>query len=340
MQQVHLYLLAAIALCCCIAPVQAQVVHMTPDAEGTLTKVHQGLQKVRSAIYGNCHLIVIETQVTTESGKGNESQRSESEKRRYEYWSRENKYFRVDTLSGKPGEETVVLERTIITPERFVDFQRSKSNILVVTRWGATSNDILEQLSRFRFVQGSTRRFPPYIEAWYADYKHLPNLQRDMKSDLRQEISVSSEANGLVRVTNVAVSGTGKSVTKSTTNIVCDNGHDGVINSFQTKAFFPDSSSSHSSVKYEYSEDTTQYIPKRVIDDWTFTNGKRALVTTEVSLAELGPAPLAVFSIEGFGVEHDAQSVSWTRRGIMLGIGTAMVLLYFLLRPRKASGGG
>jgi hypothetical protein len=280
--------------------------------EETLAKFHQSFEQTRE-IYGNCYLEGV-TRIEARNSQNNVVNSGVRKYEKFKFWSRENRYFRIDWFD----ESDDLTGRLIVRPEGFVGFA-SEHGKLVVREVGqyAQGVDLLRENAFYcdavnsMGTVGIERCFEPVIEGIKAF--HVGNLPPNLSfkgnsSDGIFFFSVDHESGrfeGKIRDrTPFVLLDTSARTTK-----------DGALIHDNSKILRYDPSLAGGKIPVEVDE--LYYGIKR---------------STQVYKIEAVPQPISIFSLEehGFGTTW-----VWMRRIVILCIGLGLFGAYLAYRRKK-----
>lgn len=226
------------------------------------------------------------------------------------FWSRDGKYFRIDTMEEKKG-NFEVKQRIVVRPEGFVKMDREpNSGRLVITDFG-TEEEGLWDLYGYQFFRSSIR----------GDFALLDQVNNDEKLKLEDV---------LLNGTETTVRFIGLSPEDSSTFVyeyVIDSER-GVCVKWSASVFKDGVKVGGATVVKEYSNEITDLCPvklKAVYENY----GNYSFTSTRTKF-KMEPAPLGLFDL---GIQGHTSSRVWYRRFllflvIVLGVGGWLVSKY------------
>lgn len=298
--------------------------------------LHQLFTKIREVDYGNTHLKI----------KYTESTRSPSSESSLVsniiYWSRDGKYFRVDTevIACSDQNRIGLKTRLIVRPEGFVALENSKAESqLAVVNWGVEADGI-DRIQSMDFIGASTRCVGVYEgEIPFGgdkDYQlnKLSNKVRAHYSPISLDNS-QSESNLILRTRFKYEEG---GVLNSGIYNVTYDITEGTVLRYELEQSESGNNPDELRVVKEYDYTKNKRIPSRIV--YRRTNPGAAAkvdyeyVTTEVDWT---PVPMGIFSLDNMGGGNVASN-AWIRRLIILVFGLSIVGVYAAYRWRTKRG--
>jgi hypothetical protein len=304
---------------------------------------------VRKQKYGNVHFSVLETYKVTELN-GKSLRVTEQE-----FWTRDNKYFRLDTeiiRSRNTSKPTGNRRRLIAAPDGYVElWALSDEAPMTITGWGDFS-DGLEQIDDNFSFQAAARLDRFFFAGADAVVNELFSLQRD-DADYRdipgeyELVDASLSPDGSVLDIDFRWStvfgGEPRNVEAS---MKCDVEH-GVVLYYKAK-HWGDDFSYHFEEEKQYDWENFGCIPKLYFSQGAYSeeaglSGVRAYsksYTREITLQSVDwePVPLGVFSLEGQGLTSVRVESVWSRRLWTLLLGLLLFGIVFLVKWMRQRG--
>jgi hypothetical protein len=264
-----------------------------------LAELVQAIVRVQRDAYGSIHAVF--TQRTDDAGVVSLVE--------VEFWSRENKFFRVD-IHGKSGTNAKkTMSRLIVRPEGFFRLKASSEDNLAIAGYG-TSLEGMEQLySESFFRAGETLGFGPKLEAISTELSQKsPQSSWEIISiqpvppDIEEITFGLKEYTWQVRIRSPLTAIFSVSVNKASTKDAVNR---------TTREFSPDGVLKKSVCRVERS------------------NGSILKEEITLDFVKQVENPMGLFSIEAQGV---SQGNIWVRRLLILSAGLALLGIYFAYR--------
>jgi hypothetical protein len=286
---------------CCFSYVSAQ----ESGLRTKLIHIHEDLEAVRNDVYGNCRLEGVES-----IDKGDSKQVVP-----FRFWSLENKYFRMDMLS-QDGSKVMV--RIVLRPDGYVIFKDAGGGLALSERSQDPEKGML-MLYQHQAYLGSTRIFNNLLaETTFADEAGLKGFAKP--SDKAKRVARGdSNTNGEFELTMDFSTDTASS--RYTTTFSEANRH--VLKRFSFQSNNGSALVSEIKASYEYS-DQSKVVPIK-FSEKSIRERITSSRETKITLVELKPQPIGLFSFEAQGISESFLAGTWIRRLVILGIGVALI---------------
>ncbi len=317
-------------------------------------------RRVRVDKYGNVHFVMTESVKATFKGKEPRELVKE-----YKVWSREDKYFRIDTTiltSHNLQQQVGSRRRFIVRPEGYlILFSPSVDKSMAVMGWG-TMEDGMGLLFGNDFIQGAAR-LPSLgqpadiiVEELFSSESYLPDLyKRPIAKDAVEAqdsltLNVKWQSQTKVTLQNAArLPGDGLELRWTsedleepfgihTISMQCDP-KNGSIRSFNDEFKVAGKPTMSQQTSHEYGPEGLGCIPRRDVRHVVNYPGEpresvsvRECLTREISWE---PVPLGMFSFEAQGFLRDGSERVWVRRLVIAAIGISMLVVALLIKRRR-----
>ncbi|MGB7327729.1 MAG: hypothetical protein WBD31_22820, partial [Rubripirellula sp.] len=240
----------------------------------------------------------------------------------YEFWSRENRYFRLDIYrpASSTSKSTKARQRLIVRPEGFALLETSAdSEQFAVTAFGSSAEG-LDRLLAMPTVHSSTRA---YLILTIEDL-----LKSEYESGAKRRIVDYKLEGDMLTWDSKYTSGD----TVIASRIVCNVKH-GVCLQYEARSIKAGEISSDVSVERVFDFNTHRSIPVNEVVVVRKPKSSEKSERRNTLFVDWQPVDMSVFDIAG--VSNDAPRGSpWLRRIATLVIGSLLVGAYLLLRQR------
>ena len=337
--QIVVKMLSCASICLTICAVLATTDVVNSDAldfnsTAAMVAFLESWTKTQEVDYGNVHFVMNETH------DGRSPKRSWHVVTEIKFWSRENRYFRMDsvTLESTAAEtKKGSRSRIVVEPDGFVLLYSDSENApLTIRAWGSF-DDGLSRLAGNFFFRAAANGFGP-TSPWDAFCKFVPE---------RFEPEVHERAR-LIRIGDVTLGDDGASLEIVFTRtkepyfdesvIVCDVPH-GVVLKYDNKTSKEGIPERTYKVERQYDFQKFRSIPKWDRQELTYPAGDGYTRTHVTKLVSWDSVPLGIFSLDAQGLIGVKSGSAWPRRMLTLAVGLALLGLYGLvtwLRKRSS----
>ncbi len=309
----------------------------TPSRKETLeiaSTLHSGFEKIRKEDYGNVTFTVEDTQSV--KSKGIETTQISE----ITYWSRENKFFRVDTevIGGTDKESIGQKTRLIVRPEGYVKFMTLEPRgQLAIVELGSLAEG-RSSLGGMNFMHASTRCITtsegevPFGNV--GDF-HLNEVSKKLK-DFYSPIDITTNQDKQVHLLTRFQKLDGEISHSSIWRVVYDLSI-GAVLSYELEKGETGESPRELRVEKSYDVPRLKGIPREANHKTVYLDGTIVIKKFRTVNVDWEPVPLGVFTVDTMGRTGDF-SGTWLRRMIMLIVGLGFVGIYLTYRWRRHGG--
>jgi len=318
-------------------------VKLDEQRRAAVTKFLEAAKKVWNDDYGNVHYEMVQTR---------EYPNRKGEKRRVateiNYWSRDNRYFRLDTKTIESNATSPVVgerRRIVVGPDGFVELSaRSAGRPLVITEWGTTEQGIdwlLGNFSVLASVRSHSLRFA------------IIEIGELVGSELIDEVPSFLVKKGIERklIGVTLLDGGSRFEVKWTRNdgpvtgeltMLCDVEH-GVVLHCEGRYLRDGIVSSIFEESKEYEFEKFRRIPsyyRSHLDESGSSEAVKYWKTIEFRprLVDWKPVSMGIFSLEAQGVRSVAPGSVWGRRLLTLLVGLVLLGVYVAVKQVRSRG--
>lgn len=241
--------------------------------------------------------------------------------RRFEFWSREGEYFRIDSevLESTNDKKAPVgkKSRLIVRPDRYVSLFAPAGRSFAVVGIGSQEEGKDDLYSNFVF-NSSIRGYYGYVtDAFKACEGSQPAYRLITAQNTSNMMKARMDADG-----------------KDTKHYVYEyevNLDRGVCTAWNEEGTSGGQKSSENSVIKQYDKDA---IPVHILVQSRNSMGTFRQEINRTNFID-EPAPIGVFSLEGYGITASSSISKWVRRLIILGVGISLVGIYAAYKYRR-----
>lgn len=288
-------------------------------------------QKVRDDVYGNVHFVLTETHII-KNAQGTARDVTE-----IEYWSRDNKYFRMDTkiVESSNSSKVGMRYRMVLAPNGYISLGAESENApLVIRNWGSFEEG-WDLFGGNFFVQAAARSGG----IARADATLGKRLAAEIGDAALQVVAVDIEPSKIVlspdgfRLEIESLWQSPPNTTQSTT--VRDVAHGVAVHyesSNSTNGVFTFSSLS------DKNYDFTRFgcIPSYQLEKVAKASGNAHSHEYKTQSVSWDPVPLDVFSLEAQGIGSLKPESVWRRRACTMLAGLLLLVVYIVAKRIQA----
>lgn len=294
-------------------------------AESVLQELHAKFQSIRQSEYGNVHF-TLHFLVKASNGY--------HEEKRYHYWARDDRYYRIDEETIVDGAVTEKLRR-IIRPEGYAVLRETENGYAIVNF--DTKSEGLEHLLVQDYYCASTRSYL-FIDAevpWGVAYP----IEYSTESSKRQAglfnvLSVSRMDEKVVLTSRCDVEIEGSTNRLRTDYRTEYDLKEGVVLSYEQMSYtkgMDDYEKDKFTKTYDFKK--LKHIPK-TIARMRQVDGIQEDLEYVVESIDWSPVPMGIFAFDAQDVDRGSV---WVRRAWMFGLGLAVLVAYIVYRRLSVS---
>ena len=242
--------------------------------------------------------------------------------RRYEFWSREGEYFRMDSevLESTNDQKATVgkKSRLVVRPDRYVNLFSAAGRSFAIVGLGSQEEGKEDLYSNFVF-DSSIRGYYAYFTNVFKEYDgSQPAYRLITAQNTSDMMKARMDADG-----------------DDTKHYVYEyeiNLDRGVCTAWNEEETIAGQKSSECSIIKRYDKDA---IPVHILVKSRDSMGTFRQEINRTSFID-EPAPIGVFSLEGYGITTSSSISKWVRRLIILGVGISLVGIYAAYKYRQS----
>lgn len=295
-------------------------------------------QKVWQKDYGNVHYVMMQTWVY----------RSETEKKRVvteiNYWSRDNRFFRMDTkiIESTAPSEIGKRTRLIISPDGYISLKSDAADSpLAIIEWGSTEQGLDWLLGNFSVLASVRCRGLMFFMIELDELSNTNLITEVPQFLVREEIKRTLTDFQLINGGSVfEATWTHKEGQITYESVVRCDKENGVVLTYEGKTIVNGLIGTVVKEKKEYDTQLFRGIPSHYFykaDSAASSDAAKYLRTIEFKtlVVDWTPVQLGVFSFQAQGLSSVQPTMVWSRRLWILCLGILLIGVVYLIKRAK-----